>query len=43
MPALLALDDVGHGDPLVMLHGIATDRRIWTLVTSPNSPNAGVL
>jgi pimeloyl-ACP methyl ester carboxylesterase len=32
MPALLALDEVGRGDPLVLLHGIATDRRIWTLV-----------
>lgn len=28
----LALEDVGNGEPLVLLHGIATDRRIWDLV-----------
>src|ERR1700759_3434294 len=32
MPLTLALDDVGSGEPLVLLHGIATDRRIWDLV-----------
>ncbi len=32
MPRTLALDDVGTGEPLVLLHGIATDRRIWDLV-----------
>ena len=32
MAALLALDDVGRGDPLILLHGIATDRHIWDLV-----------
>src|SRR5579863_934676 len=32
MAALLALDDVGTGDPLILLHGIATDRHIWDLV-----------
>jgi len=32
MAALLALDDVGEGDPLILLHGIATDRHIWDLV-----------
>jgi len=32
MAALLALDDVGGGDPLILLHGIATDRHIWDLV-----------
>ena len=28
MPRTLALDDVGTGEPLVLLHGIATDRHI---------------
>ena len=32
MPPRLALDDVGTGDPLVLVHGIATDRSIWDLV-----------
>jgi pimeloyl-ACP methyl ester carboxylesterase len=32
MQPTLALDDVGTGEPLVLLHGIATDRRIWDLV-----------
>ena len=32
MAALVALDDVGKGDPLILLHGIATDRHIWDLV-----------
>ena len=32
MPPLLALEQVGTGEPLVLLHGIATDRRIWDLV-----------
>jgi 3-oxoadipate enol-lactonase len=32
MAALLAVDDVGRGDPLILLHGIATDRHIWDLV-----------
>jgi pimeloyl-ACP methyl ester carboxylesterase len=32
MAALLALDDVGRGDSLILLHGIATDRHIWDLV-----------
>ena len=32
MPPLLALDDVGTGEPLVLIHGIATDRSIWDLV-----------
>lgn len=35
MPQLLALDDVGSGEPLLLLHGIATDRRIWDLVLGP--------
>jgi pimeloyl-ACP methyl ester carboxylesterase len=32
MPPIVALDDVGTGEPLVLLYGIATDRRIWDLV-----------
>ena len=32
MPSMLALDDLGTGDPLVLVHGIATDRSIWDLV-----------
>jgi abhydrolase domain-containing protein 6 len=32
MPRLLALEQVGTGEPLVFLHGIATDRRIWGLI-----------
>jgi pimeloyl-ACP methyl ester carboxylesterase len=34
MAALLALDDLGSGEPLILLHGIATDRHIWDLVSS---------
>ena len=33
MAPILALDDVGTGEPLVLIHGIATDRSIWDLVT----------
>jgi pimeloyl-ACP methyl ester carboxylesterase len=29
----LAIEQTGQGEPLVLLHGIATDRRIWDLVT----------
>lgn len=32
MASLLALDDLGTGEPLVLVHGIATDRSIWDLV-----------
>ncbi len=32
MPPQLALDDLGAGEPLVLVHGIATDRSIWELV-----------
>jgi pimeloyl-ACP methyl ester carboxylesterase len=32
MVAMLAVDEVGSGDPLILLHGVATDRRIWGLV-----------
>ena len=32
MASTLALDDVGTGEPLVLVHGIATDRSIWDLV-----------
>jgi pimeloyl-ACP methyl ester carboxylesterase len=30
--ALLAIEDSGQGDPLVLVHGLATTRRIWDLV-----------
>lgn len=33
MAPLLALDQAGTGETLVLVHGIATDRRIWDLVT----------
>jgi pimeloyl-ACP methyl ester carboxylesterase len=33
MSAKLAVSEVGSGEPLVLLHGIATDSRIWSLVT----------
>lgn len=33
MARLLALDQAGTGETLVLVHGIATDRRIWDLVT----------
>jgi len=29
----LAIEETGHGEPLVLLHGIATDRHIWDMVT----------
>jgi pimeloyl-ACP methyl ester carboxylesterase len=32
MPGLLAMDEFGTGEPLVPLHGIATDLSIWELV-----------
>ncbi|MDE3134186.1 MAG: alpha/beta fold hydrolase [Acidobacteriota bacterium] len=32
MASLLALDEHGSGEPLVLVHGIATDRSIWDLV-----------
>jgi pimeloyl-ACP methyl ester carboxylesterase len=32
MCARLAIDESGTGDPLVLLHGIATDRHIWDMV-----------
>src|ERR1700722_13228468 len=32
MPALLAAQEVGKGEPLVLLHGIATDHHIWDVV-----------
>ena len=28
-------EDHGDGDPLVLLHGVATSRRIWRHVTGP--------
>jgi pimeloyl-ACP methyl ester carboxylesterase len=30
--ALLAIEERGSGDPLVLVHGIATNRQIWNLV-----------
>ena len=33
MRAPLAIEETGRGEPLVLLHGIATDRHIWELVT----------
>jgi pimeloyl-ACP methyl ester carboxylesterase len=32
MPALLAAEEAGAGEPLVLLHGIATDHHIWDVV-----------
>ena len=32
MAALLALEEAGSGDPLILMHGIATDRHIWDLI-----------
>jgi pimeloyl-ACP methyl ester carboxylesterase len=32
MPALLAAHEAGAGEPLVLLHGIATDHHIWDIV-----------
>lgn len=41
MSRTLALDNVGTGEPLVLLRGIATDRRIWDLVLVAPTPVAG--
>lgn len=41
MPRTLALDDVGTGELLVLLRGIATDRRIWGLVLVAPTTVAG--
>jgi pimeloyl-ACP methyl ester carboxylesterase len=32
MPGLLAIEDSGRGQPLVLIHGLATTRQIWGLV-----------
>ena len=32
LTGLLAIDDSGQGDALVLVHGLATTRQIWTLV-----------
>jgi pimeloyl-ACP methyl ester carboxylesterase len=32
MPGLLAIEDSGHGDAVVLIHGLATTRKIWGLV-----------
>ncbi|HWE59486.1 MAG TPA: alpha/beta fold hydrolase [Solirubrobacteraceae bacterium] len=39
----LALDDVGTGEPLVLVHGIATDRSIWDLVVGELSRGRRVI
>ena len=39
----LALDDLGAGEPLVLVHGIATDRSIWDLVAEPLSRERRVI
>jgi pimeloyl-ACP methyl ester carboxylesterase len=35
MDADLARDDEGQGEPLVLLHGVATSRVIWRHVVGP--------
>jgi pimeloyl-ACP methyl ester carboxylesterase len=32
MSTLLAVDELGHGEPLVLLHGLGATRAIWTTV-----------
>ncbi|MDQ6778591.1 MAG: alpha/beta fold hydrolase [Actinomycetota bacterium] len=32
MPGLLAIEDSGQGEALVLIHGLATTRQIWGLV-----------
>ena len=43
MPAQLALDDLGSGEPLVLVHGIATDRSIWDLTVGALSRGRRVI
>jgi 3-oxoadipate enol-lactonase len=33
--ALLAVEELGHGEPLVLIHGLATNHNIWGLVAPP--------
>ncbi len=32
---LISVNDIGEGDPLVLLHGLGTTQQIWSLVTQP--------
>jgi pimeloyl-ACP methyl ester carboxylesterase len=34
LTALLAVEERGHGEPLVLIHGLATTREIWNPVTA---------
>lgn len=43
MLSRLALDDVGAGEALVLVHGIATDRSIWDLIVEPLSRERRVI
>lgn len=43
MRALLAVERIGHGEPLVLVHGLATTRWIWDLVTPALSANREVV
>lgn len=43
MPSPLAVDDLGTGQPLVLVHGIANDRSIWDLVAGSLSRTRRVL
>jgi pimeloyl-ACP methyl ester carboxylesterase len=43
MPSLLAMDEFGTGEPLVLVHGIATDRSIWQLVVAELSRTRRVI
>jgi pimeloyl-ACP methyl ester carboxylesterase len=33
MSALLAVEEAGRGEPLVLIHGLATTRQIWSAIT----------
>lgn len=32
---LISVNEIGEGEPLVLLHGLATTQQIWSLVTAP--------